>query len=372
MNFESQVLTSHAVPPRHRRLLRQQDPVYPEAGRSGPPYVPPHRHHRRAAAAGRIPRQCCAIGLSPVRSACFGTPQRSGRVGEFERPDPRRRLRPRRRGDLLGAGIRRAGAPPTCVPSHAEWVVRFAAEAGVGPQVVPLVCDAVEVPGENRFDAAVAVDSSGYLPRKDWFRRLALLLRPRGSIYIIDCFLCQTRYAELFNRHWHTRIGTIEEYLDAAREAGLSAGPIIDVTDRTTHFWTTTLALIEAEFERRPFKRSYGVPAHAVIQSPFHGARRFGRWRTSLCLVEFLQKPLNPSPPRFSPSRRVTPPRRRLRVRLLRDNNVHRRSDSGRSSEAPPPRTTSEAARTRGKVVVVEVADSAQIARHGRVRPALF
>ncbi len=160
----------------------------------------------------------------------------------------------------------------TCVPSHAEWVARFAAEAGVGPQVVPLVCDAVEAPGENRFDAAVAVDSSGYLPRKDWFRRLALLLRPRGSIYIIDCFLCQTRYAELFNRHWHTRIGTIEEYLDAAREAGLSAGPIIDVTDRTTHFWTTTLALIEAESKDDPssdptaFRHTQSFKAHSMVR----------------------------------------------------------------------------------------------------------
>ena len=135
----------------------------------------------------------------------------------------------------------------TCVPSHAGWVSKFAAEAGVGPQDEALVCDAVEMPGENRFDAAVAVDASGYLPRKDWFRRLASLLRPGGSIFIIDCFLERPEYADLFNSHWHTRIGTIEEYFSAAQESGLKPSPLFDVTDRTEHFWTTTLALIEAE-----------------------------------------------------------------------------------------------------------------------------
>ena len=74
----------------------------------------------------------------------------------------------------------------TCVPSHAEYVARFAAEAGVEQQIETLVCDATEVPGENRFDAAVAVDSSGYLPRRDWLDRVASLLWPGGSLFIID------------------------------------------------------------------------------------------------------------------------------------------------------------------------------------------
>ena len=108
----------------------------------------------------------------------------------------------------------------TCVPSHADFVSKFAIEAGVEMQVELLVCDAAEAPGENRFDAAVAVDSSGYLPRKGWFRRLASLLRPGGSVFIIDCFLERPEYADLFNSHWHTRIGTIEEYFAAARSRG--------------------------------------------------------------------------------------------------------------------------------------------------------
>ncbi len=135
----------------------------------------------------------------------------------------------------------------TCVPSHIDLVARFAAEAGVGERVWPLLCDAVEVPGEERFDGAVAVDSSGYLPRGPWLRRVASLLRPGGHVFIIDCFLGRSAYEVPFNRYWHTRIGTLDEYLAAARDAGLRTESVEDISLRTEHFWSTTVALIEAE-----------------------------------------------------------------------------------------------------------------------------
>jgi tocopherol O-methyltransferase len=72
-------------------------------------------------------------------------------------------------------------------------------------------------------------------------------LRPGGSVFIIDCFLEDPKYADLFNRHWHTRIGTIDEYFAAARASGLQMRSVVDVTDRTVQFWMTTLALIDAE-----------------------------------------------------------------------------------------------------------------------------
>lgn len=89
-----------------------------------------------------------------------------------------------------------------------EWVARFAAEAGVQSQVRAQLCDALKVPGESCFDAAVAIDSSGYLDRREWFRRLASLLRPRGRVYIVDCFLGRPEYEEPFNKYWHIATGT--------------------------------------------------------------------------------------------------------------------------------------------------------------------
>jgi tocopherol O-methyltransferase len=168
----------------------------------------------------------------------------------------------------------------TCVPCHAEWVARFASEAGVSHRVTPLVCDAADVPGENRFDGAVAVDSSGYLPRRDWLSRTASLLRPGGSVFIIDCFLEDPKYADLFNSHWHTRIGTIDEYFAAARESGLKTGSVVDVTDRTVHFWTTTLALIDAEaasaedIDASRYAASF--KAHSLVKDGLaHGGLRY-------------------------------------------------------------------------------------------------
>ena len=160
----------------------------------------------------------------------------------------------------------------TCVPSHIHRVALFAAQAGVASRVQPLLCDAAEVPGENRFDAAVAVDSSCYLPRKQWFMRLASLLRPGGRAFIADCFFSEPEYAEPFDRHWHTRIGTINEYLNAANAAGLRAIAVDDVSCRTVHFWTTTLALIGAEAQDynlesvEAVRREASLQAHALVR----------------------------------------------------------------------------------------------------------
>jgi tocopherol O-methyltransferase len=160
----------------------------------------------------------------------------------------------------------------TCVPSHVDLVERFAAQAGVESQVRAMLCDALDVPGENRFDAAVAIDSSGYLDRNEWFRRLASLLRPRARAFIIDCFLGRSEYEEQFNRHWHTRIGTIDEYLAAAREAGFRSDLIHDISHRTEHFWTTTLDLIKAETQEKKLSQSdrirqeASLNAHALVR----------------------------------------------------------------------------------------------------------
>lgn len=168
----------------------------------------------------------------------------------------------------------------TCVPSHAEWVARFAMEAGLSHRITPLVCNATDVPGDSRFDAAVAVDSSGYLPRRDWLCRTASLLRPGGSVFIVDCFLEDPKYADLFNSHWHTRIGTIDEYFTAARQSGLKAGSVVDVTNRTVHFWTTTLALIDAEAASAEGdaanRHAASLDAHSLVRDGLaHGGLRY-------------------------------------------------------------------------------------------------
>jgi tocopherol O-methyltransferase len=135
----------------------------------------------------------------------------------------------------------------TIAPSHVELVAQFAAQAGVAALVRPILCDAVAVPGEACFDAAMALDSSDTFPRGPWFRRLARLLRADAHVFIYDCFLENPEYAESINRHWCAQIGSFDEYVAAASAAGFRLQLFEDVSRRTRDFWTLTIALYEAE-----------------------------------------------------------------------------------------------------------------------------
>jgi tocopherol O-methyltransferase len=140
----------------------------------------------------------------------------------------------------------------TNAPSHIELIAEFARRAGVASRVIPVLCDASAVPGERCFDSAIALESSSLFPRRPWFQCLARLLRPESRIFVFDCFLEHSEYEEPFNRHWCGQIGTAEEYVDAAREAGFRVVAIEDTSPKTATFWTTTLALMSAEVKQLP------------------------------------------------------------------------------------------------------------------------
>jgi tocopherol O-methyltransferase len=135
----------------------------------------------------------------------------------------------------------------TVAPSHVALVAEFARQAGAESRVIPLLCEAAAVPGEECFDAAIAIESSSLFPRWPWFRSLKRVLRPEGRVFISDCFLGSSTYEEPFNRHWCGQIGTVEEYLNAAQESDFELETIEDVSPRAVTFWATTLALIRAE-----------------------------------------------------------------------------------------------------------------------------
>jgi cyclopropane fatty-acyl-phospholipid synthase-like methyltransferase len=141
----------------------------------------------------------------------------------------------------------------TISPSHVPWVKRFASVAGVADRVTALQCDALEVPGKERFDLIVAVESSCYLPRREWFHKVYSLLKPGGLVAIADCFLGRLELAAPFDRYWHTRIGTVEEYFRAAAAEGLELELHQDISGRAVNFWTLTLDLLarERELSRR-------------------------------------------------------------------------------------------------------------------------
>ncbi|MBN1205929.1 MAG: methyltransferase domain-containing protein [Myxococcaceae bacterium] len=153
-------------------------------------------------------------------------------------------------GSLYWASQHRARVTAiTIAPSHVPWVRHFANVAGVADRVTAMVCDALEVPGEERFDLVVAVESSCYLPRREWFRGLSRLLRPGGMVAIADCFLGRQELAAPFDRYWRTHIGTVEEYFRSASAEGLELELHQDISGRAVNFWTLTLDLLARERE---------------------------------------------------------------------------------------------------------------------------
>jgi tocopherol O-methyltransferase len=160
----------------------------------------------------------------------------------------------------------------TIAPSHIEIVKSFAAQAGVSAFVHPLLCDALTVPGENCFDAALAIDSSSSFPRRPWFHRLAKLLRPHGRIFIFDCFLGKPHYEEPFNRHWCAQIGSVDEYISSAHDAGFRLDMMEDVSSRAMHFWATSVALMRIEAQdktlgdRQRAKLDDSLEIHALVR----------------------------------------------------------------------------------------------------------
>jgi tocopherol O-methyltransferase len=170
----------------------------------------------------------------------------------------------------------------TIAPSHVELVAKFAAQAGVAALVRPILCDVLTVPGGNCFDAVFALDSSDTFPRVPWFHRLTALLRPRGHVFIYDCFLERPEFADRINRHWRAHIGTFDEYLAAAREAGFRLDLFEDVSHRTRDFWALTIALAQAEMreevltssERARLQESLQV--HSLVrQGLYDGGLRY-------------------------------------------------------------------------------------------------
>ena len=135
----------------------------------------------------------------------------------------------------------------TCVPAHVKLVREFAEMVGVASRVQPVVADVLELDGRNCFDAAVAVDSSCHLPRREWFQRLAELLRPNGRVFISDCLLGRPEYEDSFNRYWRARIGTVAEYLEAARAAGFEPLVVDNLSSRVRDFFATIEALVKLE-----------------------------------------------------------------------------------------------------------------------------
>ena len=104
------------------------------------------------------------------------------------------------------------GARMTAITIAAEHLSRigdFAAEAGLGALVEARLQDAQDLAGEACFDAAVTLESSCYLDRRPWLRRMAGLLAPGGLLIVMDWMIGRPDgRAAAVDAHWLTRMGS--------------------------------------------------------------------------------------------------------------------------------------------------------------------
>lgn len=125
----------------------------------------------------------------------------------------------------------------TIVPEHAALTERLAATAGVSNRVRAVVCDACAIKSHVRFDAAVAIESLCYLPRRRWFEHISGLLREDAVVCVEDSFVVDRAWAAPFDAYWRTAVGSLSEYEGAAREAGFELDRDVDITSEVAEFW---------------------------------------------------------------------------------------------------------------------------------------
>ncbi|MEU3778157.1 methyltransferase domain-containing protein [Streptomyces sp. NPDC032472] len=138
----------------------------------------------------------------------------------------------------------------TVAADHIPVVHDFARQAGVADRVTAHLCDVHAFTTEDRFDAAYANESSGYMDRERLFRVVAAALKPGGWFGIQEHFICRPEWTSFIDGYYKTRLGTLTEYLRAAEAAGFELEQDEDVTDRVAEFWVQSMAWNTAELDR--------------------------------------------------------------------------------------------------------------------------
>ncbi|MEU9147369.1 methyltransferase domain-containing protein [Streptomyces sp. NPDC048349] len=138
----------------------------------------------------------------------------------------------------------------TVAEEHVPLIERFAHQAGVGDRVTPLLADVHAFRTEQRYDAAYANESSGYMDRERLFEVVAKALKPGGWFGIQEHFIRRPEWTEFIDGYYKTRLGTLTEYIAAAEAAGFELEQDEDLTDRVAEFWVQSMAWNTAELDR--------------------------------------------------------------------------------------------------------------------------
>jgi tocopherol O-methyltransferase len=135
----------------------------------------------------------------------------------------------------------------TFAEAHPPLIAEFARRAGCAEQIRVVVSDACEIPADAVYDTAVAIESTCHYPLEPWFRNLALLIKPGGSVCVEDIIPVRPQGGIVFADYFYAQLHTIEEYADAASAAGFELVDDVDITAQTAPFWRDSIAWTQAK-----------------------------------------------------------------------------------------------------------------------------
>ncbi|WP_030249871.1 SAM-dependent methyltransferase [Streptomyces violens] len=168
----------------------------------------------------------------------------------------------------------------TVTGEHVPIMRDFVRQAGVQDRVTAALGDIHDLREQRAYDAAVAIESSGYMDRERLFSVVAKALRPGGWFGIQEHFVCRPEWTEFIDGYYKTRLGTLTEYINAARAAGFELEQDEDITDRVAEFWVQSMAWTTAELETA---ERTGIPSpirrERLMESERTHGKLFRIWR---------------------------------------------------------------------------------------------
>lgn len=168
----------------------------------------------------------------------------------------------------------------TVTAKHVPVMAELVRQAGVEDRVTPVLGDIHDLREEQTYDAAVAIESSGYMDREQLFSVVAKALKPGGWFGIQEHLLCRPEWTTFIDGYYKTRLGTLPEYIAAARSAGFTLEQDEDLTDRVAEFWVQSMAWTTAELDRVEHSGAASpISADRLLESALAHSKLFRVWR---------------------------------------------------------------------------------------------
>ncbi|MFI6767313.1 SAM-dependent methyltransferase [Streptomyces sp. NPDC050355] len=163
----------------------------------------------------------------------------------------------------------------TNIAEHVPVIRNLARHVGVSDMVTTLHTDIHVLDTPPLHDAAVALESSGYMDRDRLFRAVAASLRPEGWFGIEEHFLVDASWGPFIDDYYKTHLGTVSEYTRAAEAAGFVLEHDEDLTDRVAEFWVQSMAWSTMELD----DPGPHTPRERLTSSALAHGKFFRAWR---------------------------------------------------------------------------------------------